>query len=195
MNFLLAISVPTIILIATLVAYQGIKRETGKYVHSLSESADSNTNTMKVLFVRKIVQFFGTSRTSEDIEELVDRIGGHGSHIEKGIEGIADDAAREIDDLDAYLVRINDISDNMSTIQALFSTLTGIIVVWGIMVSLTQYSVLAIYLFRPFNYVAQTNTIILSSMAPLVGAILIIVVQLSRRITRLKSYDPSESLA
>jgi len=191
MNLLLLL-IPTVILAVTMIAYGEMKIEIGRYVRSLEEMVNSKTEVMKLLFVKRLLQFFGESRTSARLQALIDEMSRSDNGLERGIEGLAKDAASDIGVLDSYLGKISEISESLGSVATLFSTLRGIILTWGVLVSTAQYLILAIYFVGPFSgHLGEINLIFLSSMMPLVGSVFIIILQLNRRIQRLRAYEPS----
>ncbi len=141
---LLFILLPTIILATSLGIYKAISVEIRKYMDQLRGSSEARLRVMNLIFFRKMLQFFGNSRTSRATEEILKEFEKKEYGKMEDAGNIAGQALDEIEDLHSYLMRISQNQKDISSLETMFNVLSRTILIYGATVAAAQYIILLI---------------------------------------------------
>ncbi|MEM0156505.1 MAG: hypothetical protein QXN26_00370 [Thermoplasmataceae archaeon] len=135
---------PTIILATSIGVYKALNVEIRRYMDQLKQSSEARLRVMNLVFFRKMLQFFGNSKTSKATGEILNEFERKEYKKIENAGNIAGEAMDEIEDLHRYLMRISQSQKEISSLETMFNVLSRMIVIYGATVAAAQYVVLVI---------------------------------------------------
>ena len=184
---LLFLFLPTMILATSLGVYKALNIEIHRYLDQLKQSSEARLRVMNLIFFRKMLQFFGNSRTSRATEEILDEFERKEYGKMENAGDIAGQAMGEIEDLHRYLMRISQSQKDISSLETMFNVLSRMIVIYGATVAAAQYVILMISSeFPHFDFIRMLVNIIVEASLIFGMIVILIYFDINHRIKLMK---------
>lgn len=148
MNHIL-IFVPTTVLLSSVVIYFFLKKEADSYIEKVRDRKNRKAHMISLNLIRDIVLFFGTSRTSRETDRVLQSLSGNGKLDEDEIYQISISAIPEISVLYTRIEEMRRMDHESGILETLLRILVIFILLYGVIVSLIQYTVLFTDYFIP----------------------------------------------
>ncbi len=193
MNHIL-IFVPTVILLCSIIVYIFLKKEAESYIERVRAQKNRRAGIITLELIRGVIAFFGSSRTSKETEKAIQAFIGTGELKESAVDSIAINAIPEISSLYGRIEEIRRMDQESGVMETLLKILVMLILLYGVIISLIQYILLAAALFFP----DKINITVISQM--IIGATIIfsasaifICLEVFRKADIMVNVNPDES--
>ncbi len=141
MNHIL-IFVPTSVLLCSIVVYFFLKKESDSYIEKIREQKNRKAHLISLQLIKEIIMFFGSSRTSRETDRMLHSIIDNGELGEDDVNQIAMNAIPEISVLYRQIEDMRRMDHESGVLETLLRLLVIFILMYGVVVSLIQYTVL-----------------------------------------------------
>ena len=163
MNHIL-IFVPTTVLLSSIVVYFFLKKESDFYIEKIREKKNRKARLISLQLIKGIILFFGTSRTSRETDRILQALAGSGTLEDHDIDQISMSAIPEISFLYSQIEDMRRMDHESGVLETLLRILVIFILIYGVVVSVIQYTVLfGDYLFPGSINVGEISQIIIGA--------------------------------
>ena len=163
MNHIL-IFVPTTVLLSSIVVYFFLKKESDFYIEKIREKKNRKARLISLQLIKGIILFFGTSRTSRETDRILQALAGSGTLEDQDIDQISMSAIPEISFLYSQIEDMRRMDHESGVLETLLRILVIFILIYGVVVSVIQYTVLfGDYLFPGSINVGEISQIIIGA--------------------------------
>ncbi len=163
MNHIL-IFVPTTVLLSSIVVYFFLKKESDFYIEKIREKKNRKARLISLQLIKGIILFFGTSRTSRETDRILQALAGSGTLEDHDIDQISMSAIPEISFLYSQIEDMRRMDHESGVLETLLRILVIFILIYGVVVSVIQYTVLfGYYLFPGSINVGEISQIIIGA--------------------------------